>query len=274
MTTPTAASGAEDTPAAQRIPEERLVGRPTVVMLDVDGTLAPIALHPSLAVVPPETRRVIARLASRDGVSVALVSGRAAHDARRLVGVENVWTIGNHGAEVMDPNGDVVVDPEIVRFGPQVARMARTLEPLLAPLKGVHLENKGWSLSVHYRAADEGIVPRLSAVVDGEAARNGLRITLGKKVLELRPPVLVDKGTAVYQLARNLGALGDDAAVVFAGDDVTDEDAFRVLRSRVPRAVTVRVGIPAATAAEYPLDSTEEVYSLLLRIDSLTGVAQ
>ena len=272
--TPTAESGAEDTPAALRVPEERLVGRPTVVMLDVDGTLAPIVSHPSLAVVPAETRRVIARLASRDGVSVALVSGRGAHDARRLVSVENVWTIGNHGAEVMDPAGEVVVDPEIVRFGPQVARMARTLEPLLSPLKGVHLENKGWSLSVHYRAADEGIIPRLSAVVEGEAARNGLRMTLGKKVLEVRPPVLVDKGTAVYQLARNLGALGDDAAVVFAGDDVTDEDAFRVLRTHVPRAVTVRVGPAAHTAAEYPFTSTEEVYSLLLRIDTLTGVTQ
>src|SRR5688572_15353527 len=226
VTTPTAENGAEDTPAAHRIPDERLVGRPTVVMLAVDGTLAPIAPHPSLAVVPPETRGVIARLASREWLVVALVSGRAAHDARRLVGVENVWTIGNHGAEVMDPNGDVVVDPEIVLYGPQVARVAQTLDPLLSPLKGVHLENKGWSLSVHYRAADEGIVPRLTAVVEGEAARNGLRITLGKKVLEVRPPVLVDKGTAVYHLARNLGALGDDAAVVFAGDDVTDEDAF------------------------------------------------
>jgi trehalose-phosphatase len=274
VTSPSPASGAEDTPGAHDIPDDRLAGRPSVVMLDVDGTLAPIVLHPTLAAVPAETRRVIAALAARPNVSVALVSGRAAHDARRLVAVENVWTIGNHGAELMDPNGEIAVDAEMVRYGPQIARVARALEALLAPLRGVFLENKGWTLSVHYRAADDAIVPRLRAAVEGEVARSGLRMTLGKKVFEVRPPVRIDKGTAVFTLARELGALGDDAALLFAGDDATDEDAFRILRSRVPRAVTVRVGGEPATAAEFTVASNEDMYALLLRIARLTGAGQ
>jgi trehalose-phosphatase len=239
-------------------------------MLDVDGTLAPIVAHPSLASVPVPTRRVIASLASRERVAVALVSGRAAHDARRLVAVENVWTIGNHGAEVMDPHGEIVVDADVAPYGEAMARAARTLQPLLAPLRGVFLENKGWTLSVHFRAADAAIVPKLRAAVEGEATRGGLRMTEGKMVFEIRPPVQVDKGTAVLRLARDLGAVGDDASLVFAGDDATDEDAFRLLRSHVPRAVTIHVGQHPDTAAEFTLADPDEVLALLQRIAGLT----
>jgi trehalose 6-phosphate phosphatase len=212
---------------------------------------------------------MVASLAARPGVAVALVSGRAAHDARRLVAVENVWTIGNHGAELMHPNGDVTVDPAIAPFVQPVARAAHALAPLLAPLTNVVLENKGLTLSVHYRAADPAIVPRLREAVERVAAGHGLRVTEGKMVLELRPPVRVNKGTAVYRLARDLGAVADDAALLFAGDDVTDEDAFRLLRAHVPRAVTVHVGDGVGTAAEFTVASPNEVYELLQRIASL-----
>lgn len=254
------------------IPDERLLGRPLVMMLDVDGTLAPIAPHPSLATVPAETRRAVAALAARDSVRIALVSGRAAHDARRMVAVANVWTIGNHGAEVITPAGDVIVDPEVARYGPSIAQAAATLKPLLKPLHNVVLENKSWTLSVHYRMADEHVLPRLRAAVEGVTGALGLRLTTGKMIFEIRPPVRVDKGTAVYRLARELGALGEDAALVFVGDDETDEDAFRVLRARVPKAVTVRVGgagEPRATAAEYAVASPDDVRALLVRLAEL-----
>lgn len=269
MTRTPTSGGATDADSDNAIPESRLVGTPLVIMLDVDGTLAPIALHPSLVRVPAETRRVVAALAARPDIAVALVSGRAAHDARRLVAVENVWTIGNHGAEVMHPNGDITIDPAVAAFAQPVASAAHTLAPLLAPLRNVLLENKGLTLSIHYRTAAEAIVPRLRAAVDGVAARYGLRVTDGKMVFEMRPPTRVDKGTAVYRLARDLGALGDDAALVFAGDDVTDEDAFRLLRSRAPRAVTVHVGEGADTAAEFTVASPDDIRALLDRIAAL-----
>ena len=136
-----------------RVVRHRAPGRAVrlLLLLDVDGTLAPIAPHPALARIPDETRRSIASLAANPNVVVVLVSGRAAHDARRLVGVEGVWTIGNHGAEVMDPDGEVAVDEigcSLCGFDRADAQTFST--PLLAPLKGVVLENKTWTLSVHY----------------------------------------------------------------------------------------------------------------------------
>lgn len=253
------------------IPMQRLAGRPLLVMLDVDGTLAPIAPHPALAVVPADTRRVIASLVARPGVSVALVSGRAAHDARRMVGVERVWTIGNHGAELMHPSGELTIDPEVVPFARSMARAAQALESLLAPLEGVVVENKRVTLSVHYRTAHEGIVPRLRAAVEAVAAEHGLRVTEGKKVLEVRPPVRVDKGTAILHLARDLGALDAGASLLFAGDDTTDEDAFRLLRTRVPNAVTVHVGSGGETAAEFTLATPDDVRALLERVADRTA---
>ena len=263
---PAARGGSHDVDAATGIPIERLLGQPLVLMLDVDGTLAPIAPNPSFARVPPETRRIITAFVARPDVIVALVSGRAAHDARRLVGVDNLWTIGNHGAELVSPDGDTSVHPAVARYAEHMARTARALEPLVAPFEGVLLENKTWTLSVHYRGADDGIVPRLRAIVDDVVRRNGLRVTEGKKVFEIRPPVQVDKGTAIYQLAADLGALGDDASLFFGGDDATDEDAFRLLRLRCPGAVTVQVGTQSDTSAGYVVATPDDLRALLERV--------
>jgi trehalose-phosphatase len=236
----------------------RLAGRPLAVLLDVDGTLAPIAPRPEEAAVPAETRKVVAALAALPDVRVALVSGRAAADARRMVGVANVWVIGNHGFEVVSPDGGELPQPELEPWRSAVARAARRIAPLVAPVPGVLLEDKGWTLSVHYRLADPKVVPRLVESVERVAEPLGLRVMRGKMVVEVRPDVRVDKGTAVLRLANQLGALarreddvsGDDrdaaagdgnGSAVFVGDDRTDEDAFRALRSRSARVVTVRV---------------------------------
>jgi trehalose-phosphatase len=251
-----------------------LAGRPLLLFFDVDGTLAPIAPQPTLARVPDRTRDVLAALVAMPRVTVGLVSGRAARDAKRLVGVEGVWTVGNHGAEIIAPTGDVSVDPEVSRYAEPMARTAQLLEPLVAPIVGVVLENKTWTLSVHYRAADERVLPRLRDIVGDVAAEHGLRVTEGKKVLELRPPIRVDKGTAIERLARDLGGLTDGASILFAGDDVTDEDAFRLLRRQDPNAVTICIGDGADTAAEFTLGNTEQLRALLERIVRASGAGE
>jgi trehalose-phosphatase len=237
-------------------------------MLDVDGTLAPIAPRPHEAEVPPETRRVVAALAARDGVVVSLVSGRAAADARRMVSVANTWVIGNHGYEVVGPDGELVVDPQVAPFRQVVAQAAHRLAPRVARVPGVIFEDKTWTLSVHYRLADPGVVPRLRGVIDEVAAPLGLRVTEGKKLFEVRPAANINKGTAVLLLARQLGALDGSGAVVFVGDDRTDEDAFRALRGRDADAVTVRVtgatgGGADATAAEFAIRDPAAVREFL-----------
>ena len=269
----------------------RLDGSPLAVMLDVDGTLAPIAPRPGDAAVPLETRRVVAALAALPGLRVVLVSGRAAADARRMVGVANVWVIGNHGFEVLTPDGGEREQPELEPWRSAVARAARRLAPLVAPVPGVLLEDKGWTLSVHYRLADPQVVPRLVESVTRAAEPLGLRVMHGKMLVEVRPAARVDKGTAVVRLATELGALserelgesedddeagvsggegsdagsGDGGSAVFVGDDRTDEDAFRALRTRSPRVVTVRVthGDEVATSAEFALGDPADVRTFL-----------
>ena len=243
----------------------RLDGTPLVVMLDVDGTLAPIVARPEEAAVPAATRRSVAVLATRPATHVALVSGRAAGDARRMVAVSNVWVIGNHGAEVVSPTGDESVDPQVAPYESAVAHARARLGQLLAPVSGVLVEDKRWTLSVHYRAADPRVVPRVQLAVERVAQELGLRVHAGKMVFEVRPPVRVDQGTAVFALAQRLGGLAEGASLLFVGDDRTDEDAFRVLRHRVASAITVRVaeGMAADTVAEFTLPDPAAVRALL-----------
>lgn len=244
----------------------RLAGHPLAVMLDVDGTLAPIVPRPQDALVPNETRQVLALLTTLPGVHVVLVSGRAAFDVQRMVPVRNVWVIGNHGFEVIAPDGEEQTPAELAPVRGAVARAARRLEVLVAPVPGVTVEDKGWTMSVHYRQADEAVVPRLLDSVRQVALPLGLRVTEGKKVIEVRPPARVDKGTAVIRLGATLGAFADEASILFVGDDSTDEDAFRALRARRAGAVTVRVthgDDETPTSAEFTLRDTAEVLAFL-----------
>ena len=253
------------------VPMTRLAGRPLLLMLDVDGTLAPIVRDPALARVPDDTRRTIAALASRSDVVVALVSGRSAHDARRVVGVDGVWTVGNHGAEVLSPVGTMTVDPTVSRYAAQMSQAAAALAPAVDAVAGAILENKTWTLSVHYRNADASVVPQLRRAVEGIAGQHHLRMTDGKKLFEIRPPVRVDKGTAVARLASQLGAHGPEASLLFAGDDVTDEDAFRLLRAEYPHAVTIHVGDDMTTSAEFTMPRLEDLRVVLDRIATTTS---
>lgn len=253
---------------ARDVPLNRLAGSPLLLLLDVDGTLAPIAERFDDAVVPAETRRIVAELARRTGVHVALVSGRAAAVARRMVAVDAVWVVGNHGCETLAPDGALTIDPAVAPYEPAIAAAADDLEQLTRSMDGVLVENKRWTVSVHYRIADPAIVPSLTAIVAEVARARGLRVLGGRMLFELRSPVAVDKGTAVLALAERLGALEPGASVFFAGDDLTDEDAFRALRHGVPHAVTVRVapGDPSETSAEFTVRGTDEMRALLERI--------
>jgi len=251
---------------------ERAGGSPLVVLLDVDGTLAPLAPRPELARVPDATRDVLRRLQRAPGVHLALVSGRAAADARRLVGLDGLWTIGNHGAELVTPDDAVEIHPDVAGHVDAVAAAFDELSRALGAIHGVLVEDKRYSLSIHTRLADRDAVPTVHAAVERAAAAHGLRVMTGKEICELRAPAAVHKGTAVWALAERLGATGRDASVVFAGDDVTDEDAFAVLRERAEHALTVRVShVDAPSAAEFVVADTEAMRHVLEQLAALRG---
>jgi trehalose 6-phosphate phosphatase len=201
------------------------------VLLDVDGTLAPIVERPEDAAVPDEARTEVERLAGRYGL-VACISGRPSADARRLVGLDSLEYVGVHGLEA---------DPEAKRFTPQLEAFAERIPwPWTVEDKG------GVTISFHYRGAPEDEGRRHADEVAEAAEAVGLTAHHGRMVLEVRPPVTVDKGTAVRRL---LDGRPIDRAL-YAGDDTTDLDAFRGLEEAgLDVALKIGVGSPEMNPA-------------------------
>ena len=115
--------------------------------------------------------------------------------------------IGNHGFEIVSPNGELETDPDLADQSAAIAQAARELEPIVAAVNGAKLENKRWTLSVHYRLAARDAVPPLRAQVERVAMGLRLRMTDGKEIVEVRPVANIHKGTAVVLLGERLHAL-------------------------------------------------------------------
>jgi len=200
----------------------RLSGSPFVALLDIDGTLAPIASRPEQAAVPDATRMVVAELVGMPYTVVAAVSGRAASDAARMLAVPGMWTIGNHGLEIAAPGERPHPRDNVARFATALSAAVDRCHVLARTHPGVIVEDKRWTLSIHYRLVNPAAVAQVVREVREIADRVGLRATLGRRAVELRPPLDVDKGTASVDLLRQFGAVGDGASVFCAGDDRTD----------------------------------------------------
>jgi trehalose 6-phosphate phosphatase len=211
----------------------------SAILLDIDGTLAPIVRHASDATVPEVTRLRLIELAKRYGL-VACVSGRSAAVARQMVSIGSIAYVGNHGSELLRPAScETIVDPAVAEWTDRVRAFAdRADTPALQQLR-VRREDKGAIVGFHWRGApDEGAALVAVAALELAALDAGLEAHRGRKVLEIRPPVPIDKGRGV----RWLLAEDPPAAALYAGDDLTDVDAFEGLRSVVgERAVCVGV---------------------------------
>jgi trehalose 6-phosphate phosphatase len=216
------------------------------ILLDVDGTLAPIVARPELAAVPEATRAELRRLVARYAL-VACISGRTGRDAWRLVGVDGITYVGVHGLELA---------PEADAWRPILRAFAELDWPWI--------EDKGLTVAFHWREApdEEAARSELGRIAD-RADESGLVARWGRKVLELRPPVDADKGTAVRTLLDEHRL----AHALYAGDDTTDLDAFRGLDGC---EVAVRVAVASGEAptglreaADLVLGSPEELLELL-----------
>jgi trehalose 6-phosphate phosphatase len=196
------------------------------VLLDVDGTLAPIVERPAAARVPPETRAEVERLASRYAL-VACITGRTGADAKALVGVEGAVYVGVHGLEA---------EPEAHAWTERLREFGASVD--------WPVEDKGVTIAFHYRLAeDTGRAVEYFEDVADRARATGLVPHFGRKVLEIRPPVPADKGTAARRL---LGERGLRRAL-YAGDDRTDLDGFHALDGL---EVAVRVAVASDEVPE------------------------
>jgi trehalose 6-phosphate phosphatase len=215
----------------------------SAILLDVDGVLAPIVRHADDAHVPEPTRVPLIAIAKRYGL-VACVTGRRAATARRIVSLGSITYVGNHGAEILRGGAtEAEVDPEVARWAQRVGAFADDAwSPELHRLR-VRTEDKDAIRAFHWRGApDEEAAQEAVRDVAERAEADGFVVHWGRKVLEIRPPVKLDKGRGVEQLLRGAGM----ANALYVGDDRTDLDAFAALQrlaedDRLDRALCVGV---------------------------------
>ena len=245
------------------------------ILCDIDGTLAPIVTRAEEAHVSDKASRLLGRAARRYGL-VACISGRSVADARRLVGVGGVAYAGSHGAELLEPGSTTPrVAPAFQSWEKQVKDFVAARDtPELRSMR-VRIEDKGPIMTFHWRGApDEDRARTHLEGIAQEAETSGLTIHWGRKVLEIRPPVPVDKGQAVRELVLQSGV----RAALFGGDDVTDLDGFAALGALVEEGEldhAVRVGVRSdegpreiVDQADLIVDGIEGFQEVLAELDA------
>jgi trehalose 6-phosphate phosphatase len=246
-----------------------LLGRPRAgLVTDVDGTISPIVARPDEAMVLPEARRALDGL-KRHLTLVAVVTGRSVDDARQMLDMDGLMYVGNHGFEIYT-HGRAEIVPEarpwVPRIGAVLADVIEHLDPALKP--SVVVENKGATASIHYRLVPDPDRARqqLLEILARCTVTSGIRVEEGRRVINLLPPLMVSKGSAITWMIKE-HALD---RVAYLGDDVTDAHAFRAL-DVLRQAGTVKslsigvVGPDTAPSVRQLCDAT---------VPSVTAVAQ
>ena len=238
------------------------------ILLDIDGTLAPIVRHADDAHVPEPTRAQLIAVAARYAI-VGCVSGRQATIARRIVALGSIAYVGNHGSELLAPGGaGVEIDPEFASYEQAVKDFAReAYTPELQRLR-VRAEDKQAIAAYHWRGApDEDAAEDAVRAIAERAESGGLFTHWGRKVLEVRPPVVMNKGRGVRRL------LGDGhfACALYVGDDRTDLDAFDGLHELVDEGLLGAAVCVGVRSDETPAE-LEQASDLL--VDGPVGVRE
>jgi trehalose 6-phosphate phosphatase len=248
---------------AQRLKSARQV----LFLSDYDGTLTPIVDRPELADLPESSKQLLQTLAHRHHFTVGIISGRALSDLKDRVGIGSIIYAGNHGLEIEGP-GISFVNPLAEEVKPVLRLIHQVLSKALATVRGALVEDKGLTLSVHYRMVEEDRSHEVRNIFEGIIAMarslRKVRVTSGKKVYEVRPAVDWDKGKAIALLLGRYGnpKAGEKPLGIFLGDDLTDEDGFKMMDRH--GGISIFVGEERSdSAAHYYLKSPTEVEQFL-----------
>ena len=255
------------TTGAWKTVERRLRSAHCIALfLDYDGTLTPIRRTPSSPVPSPKAQNALRCIARLPNVRVTMVTGRELQSIRNVLPLENIWFAANHGFHILQ-NGSEWIHPVAASIVPKLGQLYSVLRIALKDIPGAFIENKLFTLSVHYRNVDARKAGKVIALTKSIVRSYGssLLLTGGKKVLEVRPNVRWGKGDAALKIFNALKPSGR-ALPLCIGDDKSDEDVFRALRSK---GITVRVGKNRRTRAQYYVRNVEEALQLLKRIELL-----
>lgn len=243
-----------------------------MLFLDYDGTLTPIVERPQDAKLSLQRRKTLQDLAQTEGIKMALVSGRALRDLKKQLGIQGIIYVGNHGIEFEDDKSYFIY-PGALPWKSLLKKLADRLTQILKPFPSVFVENKNFTLSVHYRQLSFEKVDQAKAIfletIHSNPHFSPFAVTDGKKVWEVRPPTKWDKGRMIlWFLARFAAHIPAYVFPIYIGDDQTDEDAFKALRGR-GIGVKVSENGNELSEANYYLRSTEEVFDFLKRLKAL-----
>jgi len=238
----------------------------SAVLLDIDGTLAPIVRHAADAHVPEATRTLLIEIARRYCV-VGCVSGRRAATARQIVAIGTIAYIGNHGGELLRPRAtSPEVDPDVADWTARVREFAARAYTAEHQRIRVRSEDKDAIAAFHWRGApDEHLAAAAVREIARRAEEEGFAVHWGRKVLEVRPPVALDKGLGITALLRGAPV----SAALYVGDDTTGLDAFRALRSLAQSGELASAVCVAVSSDEAPPELAQEAD---LTVDGPGGV--
>ena len=235
---------------------------------DFDGTLAPIVAHADDACLPASTLAVLQRLNSFPGVTLAFISGRSLADLQQQVGLPGALYAGNHGLEMTGQGDSVTLAPGVLESLPVMREVQNGLTPLLNPIQGAWIEDKGLTLSVHYRLADHTRHAEIEKLVRQAVADDkSLIVKPAKCIWEIRPVIDCDKGTALREFMQRQQVPASAAA--FLGDDTTDGDAFREL----PDGWTFFVGDESDPDARLWVRDVQDCAALLIWMAEVRAAA-
>lgn len=236
--------------ALERLVDRYWDGASLALLFDYDGTLVPIAENPDLAVLGPETRRRIERLARTPAVFVGVLSGRRIGDLKNAVGINGLYYAGTNGLE-LDWCGVPIVHADSDRAVRLVAMVADRVRPTVARYSGAWVEQKPLGLTVHYRHVQPDRIDALRTEVAGamDQSSGRLRVLNGKMAIEMTPDIGWDKGSAVMMIVRRMGS--NTVLPLYAGDDANDADAMIAVAAL--GGVAIGIGPSAPPAALYNL---------------------
>ncbi|XP_051143202.1 trehalose-phosphate phosphatase A-like [Andrographis paniculata] len=261
--------------------EKNAKGKKIALFLDYDGTLSPIVDVPEHAFMSNEMRSAVRNVAKH--FPTAIISGRSRDKVYEFVGLTELYYAGSHGMDIMGPvrasssdykNGIRTTDKQgkevnlfqpASEFLPMIDEVYRSLVEITKNIAGAKVENNKFCVSVHYRNVEEQCWTTVGQSVEGILKNYPrLRLTHGRKVLEVRPVLNWDKGKAVEFLLESLGLMNcDDVLPIYVGDDRTDEDAFKVLRDNGRGFGIIVSSVPKESNAFYSLRDPSEVMKFL-----------
>ena len=238
-------------------------GRRPFVCLDFDGTLAEIVSDPDAARLVDGAAKVLEDLTAH--CPVAILSGRDLADVRDRVGIPGIWYAGSHGFELIGPDGKHHHNDAAATAIPILESAAAELTDALNDIPGVYVEHKRFAVAVHFRNVSPDRVAEVVATTRRHGQRHGLRVTGGRKVVELRPDIDWDKGSALAWIRDHIPQTGR-VLPIYVGDDLTDEDAFDAIRlNGIGVVVRHDEDGDRPTAAQFTLNNLDEVQEFLRR---------